>query len=335
MKHQTINFRYITFLSVFKSSGLVKVLVTGGAGYIGSVAVKELIKAGHKVVAVDNLSKGNKRLVDGRAIFYLGDLIDKDFVEKVFSENKIDAVLHFAGYKAAGESMEIPERYSDNLIGMITILNCMVKYKVKQIIFSSSAAVYGEPKYTPINENHPTNPINYYGFTKLECERIINWYSKLKGIIGINLRYFNVAGDGGLNYVDPDAKNIFPIIQEVLNGKRDKLIVYGNNYDTPDGTCIRDYLDVNDLVRAHILALEMEHSETINLGTSTGISVKELVSLVEETVEKKLNWEYGARREGDPAVLVASNEKAKKVLGWRPEMSFRETLRSTLLGGEN
>ncbi|MEK6939059.1 MAG: UDP-glucose 4-epimerase GalE [Nanoarchaeota archaeon] len=308
----------------------MNILVTGGAGYIGSVAVKELIKAGHEVIVIDNLIKGNIKLIDPRAIFYQGDLIDLKFLEKVFSQHRFEAVLHFAGYKAAGESMELPQKYSDNFIGTINLLNALVKYKVPKIIFSSSAAVYGEPKYTPIDENHPLEPINYYGFTKLESERIIDWYSKLKGIVGIKLRYFNVAGDGGLNYTDPDAKNIFPIIQEVISGKRDKLMIFGDDYPTSDGTCIRDYIDVNDLVRAHILALKLERSETINLGTATGTSVKEIISLTEETLRIKLAHLYGPRRDGDPAILTASNEKAKKLLGWVPEKSIKDMIKSSL-----
>ncbi len=303
------------------------ILVTGGAGYIGSVAVRELVKAGHSIIVVDNLSKGNKALVDENATLYVGDLTDAGFIEKVFSENKIEAVMHFSGYKAAGESMKYPEKYSDNIISLIYLLNAMIKHDVKKIIFSSSAAVYGEPKYTPIDEAHPTEPINYYGFTKLECERIIDWYSRLKGIIGIKLRYFNVAGDGGLNYVDPDAQNIFPIIQEVLSGKREKLVIYGNDYPTTDGTCIRDYIDVNDLVRAHVLALKLENSETINLGTSYGVSVLELVKCVDKVCERKVNYIFGPRREGDPAILTTSNEKARKLLGWVPEASLQEMIK--------
>lgn len=306
------------------------ILITGGAGYIGSIAVKELIALGHQVTVIDNLSKGSFRLVHPQAAFVQGDLTDKGAVELLFSQNKFEVVMHFAGYKAAGESMELPEKYSDNFIGTINLLNAMVKHKVPKIIFSSSAAVYGEPKYIPIDENHPLQPINYYGFTKLESERIIDWYSQLKRIIGIKLRYFNVAGDGGLNYQDPDAKNIFPIIQEVLSGKREKLMVYGDDYPTPDGTCIRDYIDINDLVRAHILALKLEHSENINLGTATGTSVKEIIDMTEETLGVKLPHVYGPRREGDPAVLTASCEKAKQLLGWVPEKGIKEMIKSGL-----
>jgi UDP-glucose 4-epimerase len=307
----------------------MNILVTGGAGYIGSVAVRELIKAGHKVIVVDNLSKGNKRLVDKKADFYQGDLINPVFLEGVFSQHSFDAVIHFAGYKAAGESMYKPELYSENILGSINLLNCMLKHKVKKIIFSSSAAVYGNPEYAPVDENHPTRPINYYGFTKLKVEEIISWYANLKGLIGINLRYFNVAGDGGLNYVDPHAQNIFPLIMEVLSGKRKELTVFGNDYETKDGTGVRDYIDVNDLVRAHLLALKLDRSETINLGTSKGVSVKDLITWTEEVTGKKVNWKFGPRREGDPAILTASNHKAKKILGWEPQVNTKEMIRST------
>lgn len=308
----------------------MKILVTGGAGYIGSAAVKALIEEGHEVVVIDNLSKGKKELVNDNAAFYQGDLLNKDFLNKIFSEHQINAVMHFASHKAAGESMEVPEKYSENITGTINLLNAMTKFNVKKIIFSSSAAVYGNPEYTPIDENHPTEPINYYGFTKLECEKVINWYSKLKGIVGVNLRYFNVAGDCGLGYVDPDAQNIFPIIMEMLTGKREKLVVFGNDYDTSDGTCIRDYIDISDLAKAHVLALNLNKSEIINLGTGNGISVLELVKTFEEISGKKINWEFGARREGDPAKLTASFEKAEKLIGWKAENDLNVMVKSLL-----
>jgi UDP-glucose 4-epimerase len=293
----------------------MQILVTGGAGYIGSAAVKKLIEEGHAVVVVDNLSKGLKQLVDAKAIFYEGDVTDNRFVDEIFSNHKFDAVMHFAGYKAVGESMKDPTKYSQNMIGTITLLNAMVKHNVMKIIFSSSAAVYGEPQYVPVDEEHPTNPTSYYGFTKLECERIIEWYGKTRGIIGICLRYFNVVGDAGLNYVDPAPENILPIIQEVLNGKREKLIVFGKDYPTRDGTCVRDYVDINDLVRAHVLALGLEKSEIINLGTSCGVTVLELIRKIETETGKQIPFVFGPRREGDPAVVIASCEKAKKLLG--------------------
>jgi len=184
------------------------------------------------------------------------------------------------------------------------------------------------PEYAPVDENHPAKPINYYGFTKLACERIIDWYSKVYGIDYISLRYFNIAGDCGLKYIDPSAKNILPIIMEVLSGKRDKLVIFGKDYDTPDGTCVRDYIDINDLVRAHMLALN-KGKGIINLGTSKGFSVKELVDSAAEVTGKEVDYEFGPRRKGDPAKLVASNKKAFDVLGWRPEKGVKDMIKST------
>ncbi|MBC8500726.1 MAG: UDP-glucose 4-epimerase GalE [Nanoarchaeota archaeon] len=305
---------------------MATILVTGGAGFIGSVAVKTLLSNGYSVVVVDNLSKGKKDLVDSKAKFYELDLVDD--LSKVFEENKIDAVIHFAAYKAVEESMENAVKYSSNITGTINLLNRMVEHNVKKIIFSSSAAVYGEEKGV-ISEDNETNPCNYYGFTKLECEKIIEWYGKVYGIGYVSLRYFNVAGDGGLKYMDPDAKNIFPIIMEVLVGKREKVVVFGNDYDTRDGTCIRDYIDVTDLVKAHILALDVDYNGVINLGTSKGVSVKELVDWTSEVIGKQVPFEYGDRRAGDPPTLIASNEKALKVLNWKPERSVKDMIKST------
>jgi UDP-glucose 4-epimerase len=225
--------------------------------------------------------------------------------------------------------MKNPSKYQDNITGTVNLLDIMVEYGVKKIIFSSTAAVYGEPEYSPIDEKHRLEPINYYGFTKQKCEEIIDWYSRLKGIIGISLRYFNVAGDAGLNYVDPEAENIFPIIMEVYTGKRDKLVVFGNDYDTRDGTCIRDYIDVNDLVDAHILALDLKESAVINLGSEQGTSVKELIDGF-EAENGRLNWEYGQRRKGDPAKLTASAKKAFVLMKWKAKRDIKDMIKSTV-----
>ncbi|MBW2981177.1 UDP-glucose 4-epimerase GalE [Candidatus Woesearchaeota archaeon] len=304
------------------------VLVTGAAGYIGSAAAKELIEIGYNVIAIDNLSKGLRSLVDKKATFYKVDLAEKEQLEKVFKENKIEGVMHFASYKLVGESMKDAPKYSDNIRGTINLLDLMIEKGIKKIIYSSSAAVYGSPEYTPMDEKHPTNPINYYGFTKLECEKIIQWYAQLHGIKYISLRYFNVVGDAGLNYINPSPQNIFPIIMEVLFGKREKLTIFGNDYSTRDGTCIRDYIDINDLIKAHIQALDLGQNEIINLGTSKGTSVKELVDAVKEAIGKEFKYEFGQRREGDPAVLIASNDKARKLLGWKPSRDIKETIKS-------
>lgn len=307
----------------------MKILVTGGAGYIGSVAVKELISRGYEVVVVDNLSKGSQKLVDGSARFYAIDLTDKDSLSKVFTENRIDAVMHFAAYKAVEESMFDAVKYSDNIKATLNILDLMVENSVKKMIYSSSAAVYGMPDETLIDEDCPLDPINYYGFTKLECERLIQWYSRIYDIGYISFRYFNVAGDAGLGYIDPAAENIFPIIMEVLSGKRDKLKIFGNDYETRDGTCVRDYVHVTDLVDAHIKGLDCEEDAVINLGSSNGVTVKELVDETMAVTGKEFEFEFAPRRKGDPAALVASNSKALKLLGWKPQKSLKDMIKST------
>jgi UDP-glucose 4-epimerase len=304
----------------------MRVLVTGGAGYIGSAAVRELVKK-HDVIVVDNLSKGLRRLVDKKAGFRKLDLVDKR-LDSVF--DGIDAVIHFAGYKAVGESMQDAVKYSDNIAGTINLLNCMVRHKVKKIVFSSSAAVYGMPDVDLIAEDASTRPINFYGYTKLAIEELLAWYGKVHGIRHIALRYFNVAGDAGLSYLDPAPENIFPIIMEVITGKREKLTVFGNDYATPDGTCVRDYIDINDLVRAHVLALEADYDGVVNLGSGTGVSVKELVDASIKVSGVKFRSEMGPRRPGDPARLVASNKRAQEVLKWKPEKTISDMLRSTL-----
>lgn len=306
------------------------ILVTGGAGYIGSVTVFKLISMGFNVIVVDNLKKGKKELVSEKAKLIIGDILDEELLQKVFSEHKIDKVIHFAALKSAGESMLDLASYSQNITGTIDVLNKMVEHNVKSIIFSSSAAVYGEPEAEVIEETHPTKPVNFYGFTKLEAERIINWYVKLKNISCISLRYFNVAGDGGLNYIDPHAENIFPIIGEVLSKKRQVLDIYGNDYDTRDGSCIRDYIHVEDIALAHINALNLEGSHIINLGTSKGVSVLELVDLFKEVSKKEIPCKVVERREGDPAKLIASNRKAKELLSWEPQKSTEEMIESTI-----
>mgnify|MGYP005838045539 CR=1 FL=1 len=308
----------------------MKILVTGGAGYIGSAAVKKLIELGHNVLVVDNLSKGKKELVDDRAKLLIGDLVNKDFINSALQGSRVDAVMHFAAYKAVGESMEQPVKYSDNINGFVNLLNAMVGSNVKKIIFSSTAAMYGQPKYVPVDEEHPLDPQNFYGYTKLAGENLLNWYSRLKGINGISLRYFNIAGDTGLNYIDPEAQNVFPIIMEALAGKSDKFIIFGDDYDTPDGTCIRDYVGINDLVEAHIKALALNKSEIINIGTSKGVSVLELVNEFSRTYGKDVPYEIGARREGDVAKLTASYNKAKKLLGWEPTESLQDMIQSTI-----
>ena len=296
----------------------MNILVTGGAGYIGSAATKILIEAGHTVTIIDNLSKGQKRLVHPHATFYEMDLTD-DSLNKVFEKGNFDAVMHFAAYKAAGESMENAGKYSKNIVATINVLDAMVKHNVQKIIFSSSAAVYGEPTTAVVTEEHPTNPMNYYGYGKLACEQIIEWYSQIHNIIGVSLRYFNVIGDVGLHYKNPYPQNILPIIEQVANGEREKVIVFGGDYDTRDGTGVRDYIELSDLIHAHVLALSLDKSDTINLGTGKGTTVLELIQRVEKEHGTTIPYTIGDRREGDPASVLASFEKAQKVLGWKPK----------------
>lgn len=302
------------------------ILVTGGAGYIGSAAVKALIAKGFEVVVVDNLSNSSEKTVDKRAKFFKLDLAHDD-LDEIF-ENNIDAVMHFAAYKSVEESMENPKKYKDNVVGMKKLLDAMVKFGVKKIIYSSTAAVYGEHEGVA-DEETETKPANYYGVTKLECEDIIKNYSDEHNIVYICLRYFNVAGDVGLNYVNSGATNIFPVLMDVLFGKKKELKIFGNDYDTRDGTCIRDYIDINDLVDAHILALDVDYKGVINLGTSNGVTVKELIAFTEEVVGKKIKTIDSPRREGDVAVSIASNKRAKKILNWQPKKNVREMIRST------
>lgn len=304
------------------------ILITGGAGYIGSIAVKSLLDKDYNVIVVDNLSKGLKELIDSRAKFREIDLTDKEKLEDVFRENSINAVIHFAAYKAVGESMQNPKKYSDNITGTINLLNLMVKYNIPKIIYSSSAAVY-EPSEQEITENSKVSPGSYYGATKLICENLIKWYAKISNFNYVILRYFNVAGDGGLNYIDPNAQNVIPLIIEVVSGKRDKFLVYGNDYETYDGTGVRDYIHVNDLVDAHISSLNLKTNEIINLGTNKGVSVKELIDITNQITGQNLNYKFVERRKGDCSKLVASNEKAKELLNWKPQKTIEEMIRST------
>ncbi len=305
-----------------------RVLVTGGAGYIGSVVVKSLIGKNHEVVVVDNLANGKVENISGDALFYKLDLNNISDLREVFSKHEFDAVIHIAAYKSVDESMKNASKYCDNIIGTINLLKVMVEYGVQKIIFSSSAAVYGILEEGVATEETVTSPVNFYGFTKLECERIIEWFSEIHDVRYVFLRYFNVAGDV-LGYIDPDAMNIFPILMENVIGKRERFTIFGDDYDTFDGTCVRDYIHVSDLADAHIKSLELNDNNIINLGTSEGKSVKEIVSATEEVTGKKLNVSVGGRRVGDPAVLLASNELAKNLLGWRPKYTIHDIISST------
>ena len=316
---------------------MAKVLVIGGAGYIGSHVVKALLKSGHGVAVYDNLSTGQKINLFKEAEFTEGDILDTAALQKAMSGG-FDAVVHLAAKKAVGESMEKPEIYStNNICGSLNILNAMVGCGVRNLVFSSSAAVYGMPEYLPIDEKHPLHPLNYYGFTKLEIEKYMEWYSRLKDFRYMALRYFNAVGydaEGDIRGREIGSQNLLPIVMDVAAGRREKLSVFGRDYETRDGTCIRDYVHVSDLARAHVLAIEKlmagAESDSLNLGTGKGTSVDEMIQAAEKVVGRKLNVEYAGRRAGDPAVLVASYDKAKKVLGWEPAYTdVEEIIRTT------
>lgn len=305
------------------------ILVTGGAGYIGSVTVKKLLDKGCSVTVVDNLYKGKKELVDKRATFYKLDILDLNSLEKKLLKQKFNAIIHFAAYKDAGESMQNQAKYQDNIKGVMNLVELAPKIGVKQIIFSSSAAVYGEPNKSFVDEAHICNPTNFYGYTKLSGEHLLEWNRKLNKIEYVALRYFNVAGDGGLNYIDPNAKNIFNIIAEVLCKRKKILEIFGNDYDTKDGTGVRDYIHVTDLALAHIKALEVKDSHIINLGSEKGYSVLEIVKEFEKCSGIKIPQKIVKRRTGDASKVIAKSSKAKKVLNWKAELGLKEMVEST------
>ncbi len=311
----------------------MKVLVIGGAGYIGSHVVKELMQKGHKVTVFDNLSSGLVQNLFAENDFIAGNILHSEDLDAAF-ERGFDAFIHLAAFKAAGESMIKPEKYSvNNITGTLNILNSAVAHDCKNMVFSSSAAVFGEPEYQPLDEQHPKNPTNYYGFTKLKIEEFMGWYEKLKGLHFAALRYFNAAGydpDGVLYGLEKNPANLLPVMMEVAVGTRKQISIFGNDYPTRDGTCIRDYIHVTDLASAHVLALEyiakQGKSLTLNLGTGNGITVTEMLEATRRITGKEIPAEYVGRRAGDPAQLTASSEQARKVLGWEPQYSDVDTL---------
>lgn len=311
----------------------MKVLVIGGAGYIGSHVVKELMARGHKVAVFDNLSSGLVQNLYPQNVFYAGNILHKEELDAAFTDG-YDAFIDLAAFKAAGESMIKPEKYSvNNISGTMNILNSAVEHGCLNMVFSSSAAVFGEPQYLPIDEDHPKNPENYYGFTKLKIEEFMGWYEKLRGLHYASLRYFNAAGydpTGELYGLERNPANLLPVMMEAACGKREKVSIFGNDYPTRDGTCIRDYIHVSDLASAHALALEhiaaKKESLTLNLGTGNGITVTEMLEATRRITQKEIKAEYVGRRAGDPAQLTASSELARKVLGWEPKYSDVDTL---------
>ena len=311
----------------------MKVLVIGGAGYIGSHVVKELMKNNHSVTVFDNLSSGLLQNLFPENDFIAGNILYKEDLEKAFSRG-FDAFIHLAAFKAAGESMVSPEKYSvNNITGTLNILNTACDHKCLNMVFSSSAAIFGEPQYLPIDEDHPKNPENYYGFTKLEIERFMAWYDQLRGLKYASLRYFNAAGydvDGVLTGLEQNPANLLPIIMETACGMRKEMKVFGTDYETEDGTCIRDYVHVTDLASAHVKALEYitknSESITVNLGSGKGLSVFEMINTARKITGRAIPSINVERRAGDPACLYAVSEKAKKLLDWETKYSDADTL---------
>ena len=304
----------------------MNVLVIGGAGYIGSHAVNKLIKKDYNVSVLDNLVTGHRDAVDEAATFYLGDIRDKAILNQIIQEEQIEAIFHFAASSLVGESVEKPLKYfNNNVVGMEVLLEVMQENGVKKIIFSSTAAVYGDVQAPLITEDEPKAPTSPYGESKLMMENMIKWCDLAHGIKFVSLRYFNVAGalsSGEIGEDHDPETHLIPIVLQTALGQRNAMTIFGDDYNTPDGTCIRDYVHVEDLIDAHILALEYLNTNTesqiFNLGSSTGYSVKEIVEASRKVTGKEIPVKIGERRAGDPAKLVAASEKAREILGWKP-----------------
>jgi len=310
------------------------ILVLGGAGYIGSHTVYELIDAGRDVVIADNLETGHIEAVHPKAKFYQGDIRNREFVDSVFESEQIDGVIHFAANSLVGESMTNPLKYYDNnLCGTKVLLESMVAHGIDKIVFSSTAATYGEPERVPILETDKTEPTNCYGETKLSMEKMFKWVGKAHGLRFVSLRYFNACGahvSGQIGEAHNPESHLIPLILQVPNGQRDFISIFGDDYDTKDGTCIRDYIHVTDLAQAHILAMDYlmngGESNIFNLGNGVGFTVKEVIDTARKVTGHPIPATITPRRAGDPAQLIASSEKAKTVLGWHPEHADLEEI---------
>lgn len=311
----------------------MNVLVTGGAGYIGSHMVKMLLEQRADVATLDDLSGGYRDAVVGGE-FVRGDIGDRACLDALFSRRCFDAVMHFASFIQAGESVKEPGKYyRNNIAGTLSLLDAMVAYGVRRFVFSSSAAIFGEPEYTPIDEAHPKHPINPYGFSKWVVERALADYDRAYGLKSISLRYFNAAGadpDGRLGERHEPETHLIPLVLQAASGRRPSVSVFGDDYPTPDGTCVRDYVHIVDLCQAHLLALEQlertGESAAYNLGNSRGYSVNEVIRTVERVTGRTVPVVKAARREGDPAVLVADSKRAMSELGWRPRFNELDTI---------
>lgn len=309
------------------------ILVMGGAGYIGSHTVKHLVENGYNVIVADNLSMGHREAVKTDK-FELADLMDKESLRAVFKKYPIDTVINFAGFIAVGESVENPAKYyQNNVVGTLNLLDIMLENNVKKIVFSSTAAVFGNPLYVPIDEKHITNPINPYGQTKLMIEKIFADYQRAYGLKYIAFRYFNASGcavDGSIGESHNPETHLIPLVLKAIKGERANIKIFGDDYETPDGTCIRDYIHVEDLAVAHRLAVENidKFTGVLNLGTSNGTSVKEIIDIAENITGKKCPVIIEGRRAGDPAILSATSGKAKEILGWKPKLTMEDIIKT-------
>lgn len=314
----------------------MKVLVTGGAGYIGSHFVKLLSENGHTPVVVDNLSRGHKEAVLPGVVFEEADILDFPALVNIIKAHQPDAVVHFAAFAYVGESVDKPEiYYTNNVVGSLKLINACVEFGIKKFVFSSTCSIYGNPLQIPISETETAKPINPYANTKLIIETILKDYETAYGLKHVALRYFNAAGahpSGLLGESHDPEPHLIPLVLQTAQMKREKILVFGNDYDTPDGTCIRDYIHIMDLADAHLKALEYldggNESTFINLGTGDGNSVLEIINKAEKVTGKKIKYEIVGRRAGDPARLVADNKKAKQFLGWSPKYSIEEIIKT-------
>ncbi len=317
----------------------MNILITGGAGYIGSHVVLEALDNGHSVTVFDDLSTGNSNNINKKTIFFKGSTLFKHDLKRVMENSNFDAVIHLAASKAAGESMEKPDEYAENnILGGINLINACIEYNIKVFVFSSTAAVYGEPKYVPIDENHNLDPSNFYGFTKLIIEENLEWFCKLKNLHFASLRYFNAAGydvKKRISCLESNPQNLIPKVMETIYGSRKKINIYGNDYSTRDGTGVRDYVHVNDLAKAHLnsidYVLKNKTSVVLNLGAEIGCTVLEVIKKVEELSGQKVNYDFCDRRYGDPETMISNASYAKKLIGWNPNFSDLNTIIKTTI----
>jgi len=306
----------------------MKILVVGGAGYIGSICTELLLDEGHEAIVFDNLGEGHRSAVDSRARFIQGDLTEREKIQATLSSTRPEAVMHFAASALVGESMRDPSKYfRNNISNGLNLLDAMVTTHVERIVFSSTCAIFGPPTRLPIDETAPPRPINPYGESKLAFERILRWYDEIHGLKFVSLRYFNAAG-ATRNFGEDHRRetHLIPNVLKVALGEKPHVEIYGTDYETPDGTCIRDYIHILDLARAHILALEAAKSEFYNLGTGGGSSVREVIAACRKITGRNIDTVEKPRRSGDPSRLIASSEKIKNELGWRPQFQSLDAI---------